>query len=892
MGRPWSTGSAAPGPCGPAIAVHAANTDFPPTRWPESPRVLWLIRSGGLAPAEPLTRQPCTDNPGAVCLHKHCQELASFRFARVWLDRLKVLMAAMADAAADWRLVGVGDHCSALAAAARRLLDLACHLVMKMADADVEEYMAFTKDLLDFTTAPDSNRWREHLQDEASTEFEELLAQLFTAYFEMLRRVGWHLKPELRPESWLEKPSITLGRRLELSADGSLPTDAQHRLLKRTSPVVYTTAGFVAARKETLSQEWQFAQGLLTKTQLSKQQRSAVAKVFSDGMLRLARALLRDASLICEHHAGRSEYKNLCTIAPQVMRDYLLGDLAFTRRACEHVQLAAAYEVLRGPRLVSQLAQSGFRAIRLTKDSLPGGKKLSWDHSTEDGTKSPGGSKLWRPRNASAGTSLATATARRTSQSERVMDVKSVDQLSPFSVRKQEQRMLLVPPGVTESQVKALLEAVGGRESIPGYVVLVDPALPGLDEIEWSQLERCHWGDNISNSRLYNPLTFNVILEAGCATVVAASKTRLLEECHKLELCAGAARRSPNGTIRRVVEQMVALEQTRMQHAEIHQAVLAVAHSLLEEAQAATEEADGIWEVEEDAWATAFQYCKDASAFNLLAVDSTKLVQAGLKAAQAYDQTKARMRADEERDISQASRGRLKIAAVAQLKGKVARIRRKAVYANAAAAAGDSGQNTPRNPRRKAPHNGSRRFSAPGAGELSELGGGTVDMSLFETQSDEESESDSSPGDLPCLHALFHCLHVLVSLPFVPFHCLLVLVSLPFRAVSLPFIAVSPPCIALSLPFIVAPCYLTAFPCCLAAFPCCATTIPCCATAFPCRLTAFPCCATAQAGMPVKTGWPQPRWGTSSHRSRRSRTGRTRRTAVGWTAARRAEAAR
>ena len=266
-----------------------------------------------------------------------------------------------------------------------QLLDLAVHLVEPARVTDdhlVAAYVQFAKQLLDLATGPASHRWREHLDSEV--RYDELLGALFAQYFEMLRRVGWHLKPELRPESWLEKPTLTLhcssyssihpGHRSNPNGETphtaagaashgpsgggvggggagvgepELVVDAEHRCRWVTRPAVYTTAEFVGVRRDTLASEWQFAQQLLDRT-LSKTQRSALAKVFSAGMLKLARDLLRDAALICEHHAGRSEYKTLCTIAPQVCGPWehtvrsLAGRGAGRHLGCSGAQPAAS----------------------------------------------------------------------------------------------------------------------------------------------------------------------------------------------------------------------------------------------------------------------------------------------------------------------------------------------------------------------------------------------------------------------------------------------------------------------------------------------------------------------------------------------------------------------
>jgi hypothetical protein len=676
----------------------------------KAPKMSQLIRrsrSGGLPAVCAVRKQACKIVPGAVCHHKSCQEQITYDFISGWLTRITTLIEELTNAAADWQHVGLSDHHDAVANAVRRLMELGGQLVERTSGENIEEYMVLVKDLLGLTINPNSQKWREHLHDSARTEYEELFCALFNAYFDMLRKVGWHLKPELRPESWLEKPDVRLkGGRELLEVDG--------QLVRRCTYDMYSTTEFMQKRKEVLLREWQFAQSLLDIAQ--QQQRSAIANVFSSGMLKLATNLLRDAALICEHHAGLSEYKNLCTIAPQVMRDFLLGDLAFSRRVCEHVELAAAFEVIHSKQLLQRLSEAGFRAIRVTHGARA--KRLSWD---QDESKP----------------------ARHLFQngSERRMIVTKPS--SPFTVRQTQQRMLLIPPTVTETQVKALLQAWGARESIQGYIVLIDYELDGIDESDWAQFPTCSWADHIRMNTTTNSLVFDTIVEDGCAVVVAASAARLKACCHKLEEVAIAVRHSRAGSVKLVVEQTTGLEQTKLRRDEIHSAILNVAHSLLAHAKSATEEAAGIWEVEEDAWSTAFQYCKEVSTFNLPAHESTALRNAGLDAALSYDKYKAEMMQQEQAEILDQATAEvhLGLAAIVSLKQKAGRARKKTVEFMATQA-----RALPKPGSKSDVH--SRRFSAPNAVELGDLAG-SIDLSRFVSSSDEEDEQEVKASTVP-----------------------------------------------------------------------------------------------------------------------------------------------
>lgn len=595
----------------------------------------------------------------------------SLMFAQSWSHRLNTLLCEYQAHSSRRRTVGLPS----LAAKYGNAMMLHIRLVYSLTNKD-SEYMSekhigdliqLAKGLLSNNCASDAGKWRAHLRELERSEYDEMLAQLFERYFDIIRSPGWSFRPEVRVTSWIQADIETQ----------------------------------VARRNEALNSEWRFLIDLLPKLQLIVPD---AEKHFVVGMMTLSQALLRDLRILCStDDAGASQVfddaarKNLGDVT-----QLLLGDLNFARQVCESAYIVSQYEVLHVTDLLNRLSAAGFRAVHVYDPALerPGSnrslaKRLSQPSPTsptsdEQDTSHQGAvvqvsddghpdGRILRHSSedvltaSQEDTSIASGGAGNTLSSGAQIDVSdgaephdrrrnrhvsmslSQDETVSPTKRRQAHRVILVPPRLTEIQLKGLFHAWCSHDAAVGYMIVLSTSLPGADTFEWQKFQDMH----ITVSKRSARLIYDLRLLPQCLCLTVGSNQQLQRSRQDFERevnHVGQRESAVSESVRVVIEKDVAFDKSKQLQCSLHAIALQVADQLFDRAETVSESAVEEmceWEAVEGDWMMAFSYCKSVSRLSLTRAEMSKLTNRGRSAAEKYDELYQKLKEEKRRHHKQ-----------------------------------------------------------------------------------------------------------------------------------------------------------------------------------------------------------------------------------------------
>lgn len=592
----------------------------------------------------------------------------SLRFAKKWAQRLNYLLYEYLAHTSRRRAVGLPSLAGKYASAMMLLIRLVYSLANKdsefMGEKHIGDLIQLTKDLLTMNCANAAGRWHAHMRELERSDYEEMLSQLFERYFDIIRSPGWSFRPEVRVTSWIQ-------------------SDIQTQ---------------VARRNETLKSEWHFLTELLPKLQAIIPD---AEKHFVVGMMTLSQALLRDLRILCStDDAGASQvFDDVVRGNLGDVTKLLLGDLGFARQVCESAYVISQYEAVHTTDLLNRLSEAGFRAVHIcdpalqlpppgrslakqtsepsptpTRDdadaSLPGLAVEASDHRQPEGRLSRSNSEDSAPEGHQTGmsavqrrsASVGVGADSRLSSWAETLPVEGIEGAEPhdgpFMSRRrrhrtvsanfgrggmdiqQPHRVILVPPRLTDSQLKALLHAWCSHDATVGYMIVLSTTLPGADTFDWQKFEDMQFTVSSHSAQLI----YDLRLLPQCLCLTAGSNQQLQRSRQDFEREAnhvGDRVSAVSKSVRVVIEKDVAFHKSKQLQCDLHTIALQVADQLFDRAETVSKHAvDEIceWQAVEGDWMMAFSYCKSVSRLSLTRSEMNRLANRGRSAAVRYDE--------------------------------------------------------------------------------------------------------------------------------------------------------------------------------------------------------------------------------------------------------------
>jgi hypothetical protein len=215
-------------------------------------------------------------------------------------------------------------------------------------------------------------------------------------------------------------------------------------------------------------------------------------------------------------------------------------------------------------------------------------------------------------------------------------------------------RIILVPPGTTDSQLKALLHAWCSHDAAAGYMIVLSSTLPGADDFDWGKFEEMPFTISLRSERLI----YDMRLLPGCVCLTAGSAQQLQRHRQDFEREAnhGEFRTERESALVDAVcikkEKDVAFDKSKQLQNQLHSIALQIAGQLFDRAVAISENAVEEmcdWAMVGGDWMMAISYCKAVGRFSLTEDEMTRLVNMGRSAAVKHDELYNKLKEEKRR---------------------------------------------------------------------------------------------------------------------------------------------------------------------------------------------------------------------------------------------------